>query len=90
MIKNHKFLSLILSFALYACNQNTNSQTVTNLHSIIKPDRNTIISRFNPPQGYEREKYDSGTYGYFLQHLELKNIHLCILINIIYVGKSDL
>jgi hypothetical protein len=38
----------------------------------INPKGNTVMTRFNTPEGYKRESLDSNSFGAFLQHLPLK------------------
>jgi len=38
----------------------------------IEPEAETIISRFRPPEGYQRLTADSSSFAWYLQHLPLK------------------
>ncbi|VAW10513.1 hypothetical protein MNBD_BACTEROID03-1736 [hydrothermal vent metagenome] len=80
-----RFLLLLLALQLLqACGQNTpeskqadiskphseNSQTYQRLNTT----GNNIKSRFNPPQGYQRTKLNSTSFGTYLRRLPLKPV----------------
>src|SRR5688572_11610511 len=39
-----------------------------------KPAGKTILTRFNCPDGYQRLVYDSGSFGWYLENLLLKEV----------------
>lgn len=84
---NYLLSSLALIFILFSCNDdkkiNKTSEKIINIESltdtIIKTNNKTICdtgmyvaTRFLPPKGFERIKYENNTFGYYLQHLPLK------------------
>ena len=72
----------IIPFALTlaACGENIKADkpksetdsTVKETFEPINPKGNTVMTRFNTPEGYKRESLDSNSFGAFLQHLPLK------------------
>lgn len=87
-MKNHILTQLTLFIFLFSCNNDKktsisfdkkfNMESLTD--SIIKINNNTICdtgmfiaTRFLPPDGFVRINYEKGSFGYYLQHLQLKS-----------------
>ncbi len=43
-----------------------------NNFGLVNPGGTNITTRFNPPEGFNRVCYDSGSFAFFLQHVPLK------------------
>lgn len=41
--------------------------------TVINKDNNILKNRYNPPKGFKRVYVDKGSFGEFLQNIELKN-----------------
>lgn len=81
-----KISSILILFcftALVSCGQpdivrtdNSNVTVTVNEpvenNTIINPEQKTIITRFNPPTGYERKSYPNNSFASYLQNLPLK------------------
>lgn len=83
MLKN---IILVLPLVLIACKQNSSAEVWNDEEKLqskeikvepnyIEPNSKTILERFLPENGFQRENYTNTEFGYFLQHLPLKNIN---------------
>jgi hypothetical protein len=69
------FSSLLFCIiTLVSCGQNKviKSKEEKVLVKIINPEGKRLETRFNPPEGYVREKYDENSFEYYLRNLPLK------------------
>lgn len=57
-------VALVLAMAVFICMHRPNQ-------SLINPSGETIIKRFNPPEGFERVETAEGSFAHFLQNLPL-------------------
>ena len=83
-----KKLIVLLPVIFLGCNQNAKSEDQDTYNEIVLDDKQeafinsnsqTIKERFNPEDGFQRESYSSEEFGYFLQHLPLKEINAKVL-----------
>ncbi|WP_314241204.1 DUF4846 domain-containing protein [Empedobacter tilapiae] len=77
-----KYICFILPFFIFSCKDEnpTNSKNhqdsilkINTKESFISEKENKIIDRYSVPKGFQRENYNQNEFGYFLQHLQLKN-----------------
>ncbi|MEO8086627.1 MAG: DUF4846 domain-containing protein [Bacteroidota bacterium] len=76
----NKFFPFFFSISLFCCNQSGKGSQNTSAPGspqqqriqIINEKGNTIVSRFNVPDGYERKSFDVNSFGYYLRNLPLK------------------
>ena len=61
----HKILLILFCTILFSCHSQPSVK-------IINPAGKTVEERFNPPEGYKRKNYSSGSFEYYLKTLQLK------------------
>jgi hypothetical protein len=105
--KMKTFFIFLINLIFLSCNTGPgrNETQAQSTHEIINEDGNSIVSRFSPPEGYQRITLDSNSFGIYLRHLPLKaegtkvqyydgktkhNSHVAAAVIDVPVGKKDL
>jgi hypothetical protein len=74
MIQSWLSFWLAISFICCACDEPSQAKSQTNLPeaSTLQTTGDSLLSRFNPPDGFQRIQYDPTSFGHFLRSLPLK------------------